>query len=140
MLTASSKGTCVDDEALAYSTRVQAAAAALGFDWPDAFGVVDKLVEETGEIREALEAGDIDHGRKELGDLLLAAVNLARFLDADPAAELVAATRRFENRFALLRARCEERGVDMKSCSLESLDHLWEEVKTVAAQRPEKGG
>ena len=129
-----------DIDAISYSTRVQAEASARGFDWPDADGVVDKIAEETEEIREALRGGDVAQARKELGDLLLAAVNLARFLETDPADELNAATRRFSDRFTLLCAKLEERGIDMQSCALESLDRVWEEVKAVAPQQPEKGG
>ncbi len=68
------------EDSLSYSLRVQSAASSEGFDWSHIDGVLDKVAEELGEIREALEQGDVAHARKELGDLLLIAFNLARFL------------------------------------------------------------
>jgi len=64
-----------------------------------------------------------------LGDLLLAAVNVARFLDADPSEELRRATDRLCGRVEKVRALCESRGINMQSCTLCALDALWNEVK-----------
>jgi uncharacterized protein YabN with tetrapyrrole methylase and pyrophosphatase domain len=116
-------------DALLDSKRRQDAVSATGFDWPDISGVLDKVVEELEEIRQAVAAGDAEHARKELGDLLLIAVNVARFLDADPAKELRLATDRLCGRVEKVRALCSERGIDMPGCTLCELDALWKEVK-----------
>jgi ATP diphosphatase len=118
--------------ALQYSTDIQAAASAKGFDWPDWFGVLEKLDEELGEVREALLHKDQAHAVRELGDLLLAAVNLARFLKCDPAAALVDATNRFSIRFAALEQALETAGLRMDQCSLEELEAVWQRIKTGA--------
>jgi len=116
-------------DALLDSKRRQDAVSATGFDWPDISGVLDKVAEELGEVRLAVDAGDLEQARKELGDLLLIAVNVARFLDADPARELRRATDRLCGRVEKVRALCAERGIDMQSCTLCALDALWKEVK-----------
>jgi ATP diphosphatase len=117
------------DNALTASVAIQGAASALGFDWPDAFGVLAKLEEELGEIREALQAGDRSHAQRELGDLLLAAVNLSRFLGTDPNAELERANARFSRRFAAVQNEVSRAGRPMTSYSLDELDAVWNRVK-----------
>ena len=116
-------------DALLDSKRRQDAVSATGFDWPDISGVLDKVAEELEEIREALDKNDQKHAQKELGDLLLATVNAARFLDADPALELRHATDRLCTRVQKVRALCEKRGIKMQTCTLCELDLLWNEVK-----------
>ncbi|HOJ32793.1 MAG TPA: MazG nucleotide pyrophosphohydrolase domain-containing protein [Candidatus Hydrogenedentes bacterium] len=109
--------------------NVQHAAAACGFDWPDISGVVEKLAEEVDEIRSALRENNIEHARDELGDLLFAAANLARFLQADPHRELMRATERFSRRFALLEREVARSGKSINRCSLQELDEIWEQIK-----------
>lgn len=116
-------------DAMSHAREVQARAADMGFDWPDAHGVLDKILEEAGEIREALDAGDQAHAREELGDLLLAAVHLSRFLDAQPREALARATERFEKRFAMVAQAARDEGLDMRQASLDELDQLWESAK-----------
>lgn len=116
-------------DALAVSVDIQEAASALGFDWPDAFGVLGKIEEEAGEIRMALEEGDGEQARRELGDLLLAAVNLSRFLKTDPDDELARATERFSKRFDALQTELKRQGREIKECTLEELDAVWNTVK-----------
>lgn len=116
-------------DALGYSSQIQAAASAEGFDWPDVAGVLDKVEEEIGEVRDALAAGDNAHARKELGDLLLIAVNLARFLGADPREELIGATLRFENRFRQLKNFLESEGKTILDCAPEALEEAWQRIK-----------
>lgn len=117
------------DDALLYSKRRQDIVSATGFDWPNISGVLDKVAEELDEIRQALADGNAEHARKELGDLLLVAVNVARFLHADPALELRRATDRLCGRVEKVRALCAARGINMQSCTLCALDLLWREVK-----------
>lgn len=127
-------------DALAESTRLQAHAASLGFDWPDIEGVLDKLLEETGEIRAAVRQGDLQHARAELGDLLLAAVNTARFLEANPAVELANANERFSQRFEAVREEVARQGRRMESCTLDELDAIWNRVKVRMDEGLERGG
>lgn len=116
-------------DALRTSWIIQSEASSLGFDWPDVSGVLEKVREETGEIEEALERGDREQARRELGDLFFAAVNLARFLDADPSEELDRANMRFTCRFEMLKSELRREGRNMKTCSLAQLDEVWERVK-----------
>lgn len=116
-------------DALRESWAIQAEASALGFDWPEVGGVLDKIAEELAELRDALGRGDCDAIQHELGDLFLAAVNAARFLEIDPAQALLAANARFMRRFALVKTLAAEAGLPMKTCSPEQLDMLWSEAK-----------
>ena len=118
--------------------QVHCSASALGFDWPDISGVFEKVREEVEEIEKAWRAGDRAHAKSELGDLLFATVNLARFLDADPRAELLEATARFGRRFELLKREVLEEGRRVQDCSLAELDKVWERVKQMTAEH-EKG-
>ncbi len=113
--------------ALWRAEKVQKKAKKAGFDWPDASGAVDKLSEELSELRSAL-AGDGDV-TEELGDLLFAVVNVARFAGADPEDALNRATDKFIARFALVEQKAQAKGWDMKERSLEELDRLWDEAK-----------
>lgn len=119
----------MDNDALKHSWTVQSQASALGFDWPDASGVLDKIEEELNEIREALSRSDTEHAQRELGDLLLASVNLARFLEIPPEVALQEATARFSGRFALLQAELARLGKPLSACTLAELDAVWAEVK-----------
>ena len=128
------------DDALDVAFRIQADAAALGFDWPDIRGPIAKVREELGEVCEALDAGDAAHAARELGDLLFAVVNLARFIPADPAGALRETCGRFTGRFNFVREEVRRQGRKMESCSLDELDAIWERAKVVAPQHPKKGG
>lgn len=107
----------------------QTGAAAVGFDWPEVEGVLAKAREEVSEVEAACRQRDLPHARRELGDLLFTAVNLSRFLDADPAVELDLATERFRTRFAAVEAEFTEANRPMRECSLEELDAAWDRVK-----------
>lgn len=119
----------MNTDPLSESYALQETVSAKGFDWPDISGVLDKIAEELEEIREALRDRDPSQARSELGDLLMASVNLSRFLQADPGEELRHAGERFSERFALLEKELEKDKVEMKSCSLESLEARWAKVK-----------
>jgi ATP diphosphatase len=83
--------------ALTRAQKIQKRAARVGFDWPDPNGAMAKLAEEVDELREAVTP---EQRREELGDLLFAAVNVARHLDIDAEAALKSGTAKFERRFA----------------------------------------
>lgn len=129
-----------NDDALRDSWEIQENASALGFDWPDISGVFDKVQEELGEVRHAWDAGDREHARRELGDLLFATVNLARFLDADAGAELARANERFTKRFTLLKEEAQRQGLILQHCSLKELDVIWEMVKDGLAESERAAG
>ena len=116
-------------DALIISSRIQSEASAQGFDWPDIRGVLDKLAEELAELRKAWEQGQREQACRELGDLLLAAVNAARFLDTDPAHELHRANQRFSERFEAMKKILACEGRRLESCTLDELDAIWEQAK-----------
>jgi tetrapyrrole methylase family protein / MazG family protein len=109
---------------LLYANKVQARAAAVGFDWKDAAGAWLKIREELDELEEALVQGAADSPavREELGDVLFSIVNVARHLGLDPESSLREAAAKFRRRFEAMAALAETRGVVVS-------DHLWEEVK-----------
>ncbi|HEV2302860.1 MAG TPA: nucleoside triphosphate pyrophosphohydrolase [Stellaceae bacterium] len=126
------RASILDGVALALPALLRAAkigrrAARIGFDWPDASAVFDKLAEEVEELRAELEHGaDPARTEDEMGDILFAAAQLARKLAVDPEAALRRATAKFERRFRELEARAAERGLGNE---IEALEALWQEVK-----------
>jgi tetrapyrrole methylase family protein/MazG family protein len=111
--------------ALARSQEIQGRAARLGFDWPTAEGVWEKLQEELAELRAAPE----EERERELGDVLFVLVNLARWLGVDAESALRAANARFTERFQAMQRLARERGLKLEGMTLEEMDRLWEEVK-----------
>ncbi|UVE16621.1 nucleoside triphosphate pyrophosphohydrolase [Pseudomonas sp. LS44] len=115
--------------ALSRAVKLQKRAAQVGFDWPEALPVLDKLHEELGEVLEAMSSNDPQAIAEEVGDLLFAATNLARHLKVDPETALRAANSKFERRFRFIEQVLRERGVRPETCSLEELDGLWSDAK-----------
>jgi tetrapyrrole methylase family protein/MazG family protein len=116
--------------ALARAQAIQRRVARVGFDWPDAEGVVAKIAEEVMELRRAKGS---EEREEELGDLLFSVVNLARWLDVDAESALRVACERFIQRFSGMEALCRERGLNLAELSLAEQDKLWEEVKGVTS-------
>jgi MazG family protein len=126
--------------ALVAAYRVQEKAGAVGFDWPDPRGTLEKIREEAAEIEGALRDRPPEEQARELGDLLFAVVNLARHLRVDPERELRLATARFRDRFHHIERRLAERGSSPAQASLEEMEALWQEAKARGegdAARPE---
>lgn len=116
--------------------KLQKEAAKTGFDWQDAPSVLEKIVEETGEVREALAAGDEEHTDEELGDLLFAVVNLIRFRKRRSASELLRrANLKFEDRFRRMEKALTAEGATLSAVTPEKFDEVWEKVKTAEADR-----
>lgn len=115
--------------ALLKAYRAQEKAASVGFDWGDVRDVFAKLREEVDELERALAAGSAEHVAEELGDLLFASVNLARFVKTDPEARLRAATEKFRRRFDRVVERLRAAGRAPEEAGLPELDRLWNEVK-----------
>lgn len=111
------------------SAKVQQKAAKAGFDWDSVDGAFDKLSEECKELKSAIECGNAENQREELGDVLFSAVNVARFLGIDSEHALYDSCDKFIDRFSKVEALAAQRGIDMKNASLEELDSLWDEVK-----------
>ncbi len=137
-------------EPLSRALRMQDRAAGLNFDWPDVWGAMEKLDEEVGELEESLRdrhrvtgggpqpgigastlSPDVD-GRieDELGDLLFAAVNVARIAGIHPSTALERASAKFALRFRRVLELATERGLDPHTATLEELDRLWDWVKS----------
>jgi len=112
-------------------------ASEVGFDWVKAEDLLDKIEEELRELRRELachperSAPRID---EEVGDLLFAAANLARFLRSDPESCLRRANQKFQRRFRALERGMTERGKKLRDCSLEEMESLWNELKAEEAK------
>ena len=125
--------------ALTRSHELQKQAAKVGFDWPDASGAAAKVREEARELDEALRSGDEEHIDEELGDLVFAAVNLARLRKRGTAEELTrAAARKFETRFREVEKLVAASGRKWEEFTLAELDAFWNAAKrreTAAAKK-----
>ena len=115
--------------ALMRADKIQSKAKKVGFDWPDVSGALDKLEEETAELKDAIASGEREQISMELGDLLFSAVNVSRFVDCDAEGALTASSDKFIARFQKLEALAAERGLDLESMSLSEMDKLWDEIK-----------
>jgi MazG family protein len=119
--------------ALAASREIQERASSLGWDWPAIEGVWEKIAEELDELH---EAGSIEGGAgrdarlHELGDVLFAAVNLARWMKLDPEEALRRANRRWIDRYERVEALAAARGLVLPDLSPQAKDLLWNEVKS----------
>jgi tetrapyrrole methylase family protein/MazG family protein len=115
--------------ALAYAQHLTRKAAKVGFDWPDVDGPLAKVDEEVAELRDAVAAGAADRVTDELGDVVVAVVNVARHTGVDTELATRAAAAKFRRRFEAVEALAAERGVDVRTAGLDALDALWDEVK-----------
>ncbi len=115
--------------ALLKAYRAQEKAASVGFDWESVEGVLAKLREEVDETEQAVRAGDRERVSEEIGDLLFAAVNVARFVKADPEAHLAAAVGKFRRRFDRVVELLRAEGSSPEKAGLPEMDRLWNEVK-----------
>jgi MazG family protein len=123
--------------ALMRAEKLTKRAARVGFDWPSAGPVLDKLDEEIGELKEAIAAPKPDpaHVEEELGDMLFVVANLCRKLDVDPEVALRSANSKFIRRFGGMEALARQRGQDFASLGLDEQEALWTDVK-----KAERGG
>ncbi|WP_313459692.1 nucleoside triphosphate pyrophosphohydrolase [Pseudomonas sp.] len=125
--------------ALARAAKLQKRAATVGFDWPAALPVLDKVREELDEVLQAMADNDADALEDEVGDLLFAAVNLARHLKQDPEHALRRANRKFERRFRFIEQALRDSGRAIEHCDLDALDALWSEAKRQEKNLPSCG-
>jgi ATP diphosphatase len=115
--------------ALTRALKLQAKAGKVGFDWNDPMAVLAKIREECDEIEAEIEAGDASKAQAEVGDLLFAAVNLARHLGADPEATLRATNLKFERRFGAIERALADKGKAPQDATLAEMDALWDAAK-----------
>jgi len=112
--------------ALGYSQVVQRRVAQVGFDWENIDGVIDKLAEEVGELKQADSQAERE---QEFGDLFFTLVNIARRLGVDSEAALREANQRFYHRFTCMEELCRQRGVNIGDLSFDEQNALWDEAK-----------
>ncbi len=125
--------------ALSRSAKLQKRAGQVGFDWPDALPVLDKVREELDEVLEAMSENDPQAVADEIGDLLFSVVNLARHLKVDPETALRGANAKFERRFRFIEQALRDTHRPMEDCTLEELDALWGEAKRQEKNSPSCG-
>ena len=112
--------------------KLQKRAARVGYDWPDAKGVAEKVCEEARELAQAVRDLDESAVEEEVGDLLFTVVNLARHLQVDAETALRKANEKFERRFRAAEHLASQRGQSLRDLSPEELDALWNEIKGMA--------
>lgn len=116
--------------------KIQAKAAKTGFEWPDVHSALDKVDEETRELRAAVASGDTEAIGDELGDLLFAAVKVARFAGIDPEQAAHAACEKFIRRFSAMETAAANDGTALEQCTLAQMLTLWQQAKqTVSAEQ-----
>ena len=115
---------------LTRANKIQKKVAALGFDWPEVTGALEKVKEEVLEVEEELVADPFsDKTAEEIGDLLFAVVNVARHCKRDPEQLLRQANIKFSQRFEKVERYLHEQGLTIEQASLEQMDSAWEQVK-----------
>lgn len=114
---------------LAQAQKMQKKASDVGFDWPNAGGVVDKIIEEVRELEEAVSSADKAHQLEELGDLLFCVVNLGRYHGLDCTQALVDANDKFASRFRKVEHMVADSGKGFEAFSIEELENFWQQAK-----------
>lgn len=117
--------------ALLRAYKMQGKAAKVGFDWDNVEDVWAKVEEELGELREAIASGDKKAAESELGDVLFAIVNYARFYKIEPETALNGTNNRFASRFNHVEMRVLESGKAWQDFNLAELDEFWNEAKAL---------
>ena len=115
--------------ALMRADKVQRKVARVGFDWKHVSGVIAKIEEELTEAKEALASGDRRHFEEEVGDLLFAVVNLARFEKMHAEDLLDRTVKKFVDRFQKIEKAVQASGRRLEDCTPEELNVLWESAK-----------
>jgi len=111
------------------SLQLTKKAARAGFDWEDAAGIFEKMREECAELRQALDKKEGARVEEEMGDLLFATVNLARFLKVDPEIALKKANGKFSRRFREMERLAAEKGQAFADTPRADKEQLWEAAK-----------
>lgn len=124
-----------DLPALMKAYKLQKKASKVGFDWDHIEGVFQKIEEELGELRQAVTEGQSDEDTAlELGDLLFAVSNAARFIGADPEEALSRTNRKFVSRFSYIEEKLAAQGKTLQESTLDEMEALWQAAKSGSAQ------
>ncbi len=123
--------------ALLRAEKVQKRAGREGFDWDKTEDVLEKLDEETRELKEAAKKENLNEMEEEIGDILFSVVNVARFLGVRPEEALRKTTAKFINRFEHIEKTAKERGTALRQMTLAEMDALWDEAKKKEKKRDE---
>jgi MazG family protein len=123
--------------ALLRALRVGEKAHAVGFDWPDHTGVLDKIEEELGEVREAIANESPERVADEIGDVLYALVNLSRHMGVDPEAALRGTISKFEDRWRHVEGQLTAKGKTPHGMELDELEAHWQQAKEALASDDE---
>ena len=116
--------------ALTRASKLGKRAAQVGFDWPDVNGALDKLDEETQELRRAVAAGEPHAAlQDEIGDVLFCVTNICRYLRVDPEVALRGANAKFERRFGYVERQLKAQGRGPENATLDEMEALWQEGK-----------
>lgn len=118
--------------------KLQKKASKVGFDWGEVAPVIDKVREELDEVVEAIDDGDSDAIESEVGDVLFAAINLARLAGVNPEQALRRSNEKFATRFSYIETALKEQGRSVHEASLQEMDELWNEAKGQTANNPLK--
>lgn len=119
--------------ALQRAEKLQKRASSVGFDWPEASQVLDKIEEEIAELREAMTQDSLTNIEDELGDVMFAMVNLARHVKVKPEMALRSTNAKFERRFNFVEQSLLQQGSSLQQTDLDTMEALW-----VAAKQLEK--
>ena len=109
--------------------QLQRRASKVGFDWSKVDDVLAKLLEEVGELREAIAKKDRKNVVEEIGDLLFSVVNVSRFMKVDPAYALELTNAKFSRRFKAVEDEIVSGGRRMKDCTLAEMDAIWDRIR-----------
>ena len=120
--------------ALTEALKLQEHAARVGFDWSEPEPILAKFEEEIGELREAFQTGDKSRISDELGDLIFAAVNLARHTKTDPEQALRGTNTKFRRRFNHIEETLNASGETLDEATLERMEALWQDAKAIERQ------
>jgi MazG family protein len=115
--------------ALLEALKLTKKAAKVGFDWENPEQIFDKLEEETGELKLAIQENKTEKISEEIGDLLFVIVNLARKFEVEPETALKMTNRKFRKRFAFIETELKKRRKSLEESNLEEMDALWNEAK-----------
>lgn len=121
--------------ALARAQKISKRAAKVGFEWTKTEDVIDKVIEEADEMREAIKSGDTAHMEEELGDLFFVLVNLGRRLGLDSEEAARKSNYKFERRFKGMEEEIQVKNEDMKALRLEQWETYWQAQKAKEKKR-----
>ncbi|MGL5151980.1 MAG: nucleoside triphosphate pyrophosphohydrolase [Clostridium sp.] len=117
--------------ALIRAHKVQSKAKKVGFDWDNVEDASKKVTEELEEVLEVYKSGNVEKITEEVGDLLFACVNVARFLNIDEETALNGTTNKFIKRLSYVEKSAKERGKELTQMTLEEMDDLWDKAKKI---------